>query len=76
MQLVEIKKALEEIEKTKDDVFKVSGPILIKTSKDDVRKDLEDKTEFMELRVKTLEKSEQKLKEQFEDFREKLSKLS
>ncbi len=76
MQELEIKRALEELQDVKDEVYKVAGPLLIKSTKEDVKKDLDEKIELIELRKKTLEKSEKRLKEQFEDLREKLSKMS
>ena len=76
LQLVEIKKALEEVEKTKEDVYKIAGPILVKSTKEDIKKDLDEKSELFELRVKTLEKGESKLKSQFEELKEKISKLN
>ena len=76
LQLAEVKKALEELEKTKEDVYKIAGPILVKTTKEDIKKDLQEKSELFELRVKTLEKGETKLKSQFEELKEKISKLN
>jgi len=76
MQVTEIDNALAELEKTKEDVYKAAGPILIKSSKADVKKDLSEKKEIIDVRVKTLEKGEEKLKKQFEDLKEKISKTS
>ncbi len=75
MELNEIKKALEEIKKTDvKSVFKVSGPILVKVGAKDIRKDLEEKVNFINLRMKTIEKQEVKLKERIEELRTKLTK--
>lgn len=75
MQTTEIQKALTELSTTKDDVYKVAGPILIKSDLESVKKELGDKLDFINLRVKTLEKSEKRLKEQFEEISQKLSKM-
>ena len=73
MELNEIKKALEEIEKTKEkSVLKVSGPILIKVDTDDMKKDLDEKENMINLRLKTIEKQEVKVKEKIEELRSKL----
>lgn len=75
LELNEIKKALEEVGKTKEkSVFRVSGPILIKMDTKDAKKDLEEKENLINLRVKTIEKQEAKLKEKIEELREKLMK--
>ena len=75
MQLTEIDKALEALEETKEkEVFKISGPVLIKTGKVEVKKELNEKKTAISLRIKSLEKGETRLKSQLEELREKLSK--
>jgi prefoldin beta subunit len=75
IQQMEIKKALEEMDKAKDEqVYKASGPILIKSSKEDVKKELSEKDEFITTRLQTLERSEKKVKEKIEELRVKLNK--
>ncbi|MCK4714127.1 MAG: prefoldin subunit beta [Candidatus Aenigmarchaeota archaeon] len=75
MQVMEIDKALEALETTKEkDVFKISGPILIKTGKILVKKELKEKKEAISLRIKSLEKGENRLKAQIEELRARLSK--
>ena len=59
LQLSEIKKALEELGKTTEsEIFKMSGPILIKSTKNSVKKELAEKESLLSLRMKTLEKTE------------------
>ncbi|UCD03167.1 MAG: prefoldin subunit beta, partial [Candidatus Aenigmatarchaeota archaeon] len=75
MQTAEISKALEELSgQGKGEVYKISGPVLIKVSSAEAVKDLKSKKELAALRLKTIEKSEAGLKEKLEDLREKLSK--
>jgi len=75
MELNEIKKALEELEKTNEkSVFKLSGPLLIKVDTKDVKKDFSEKEIAINLRIKTMERQEQKLKEKIEGMREKIMK--
>lgn len=77
MQVMEIDKALEELGKSKEtEVYKLSGPVLIKTKKSDAEKDLKEKKETVDLRVKSLEKSEARLKEKIEELRKKLTESS
>ena len=75
LELNEINKALEEIEKTDEkSVLKVSGPILIKMGTEDIKKELNEKKDMINLRVKTIEKQELRLKEKIEELRSKLMK--
>lgn len=74
LQLLEVSKALEELEKTKEiDVYKITGPILIKSDKTEVTKELKEKQTEIEAKQKTLEKNEEKLKARFEEVSKKLS---
>lgn len=62
-QLLEIENSLEELEKTKEKVYKIVGTIMIASQKEDLKKDLKSKKEIIELRIKNLEKQEAKIKE-------------
>jgi prefoldin beta subunit len=54
--------ALEELEKTKEKkVFKAVGNILIQTDVSSTKKEMQEKKESVELRVKTLQKQEDSL---------------
>jgi len=61
-QLVEIESALNEIGTAKE-VYKIVGNIMVDSKKDDLKKDLTSKKEIIELRIKTLEKQENNIKE-------------
>jgi prefoldin beta subunit len=61
-QLIEIDSALKELENTKE-AFKIVGNIMVSSNKDDLKKDLEQKKETVELRIKTIEKQEKSLRE-------------
>jgi prefoldin beta subunit len=75
-ELNEIKKSLEEIGKTKEkSVYKLSGPILIRADTEAVKKDLGEKENTINLRVKTLEKQEARLKEKIEELRTRIIKV-
>jgi len=73
IQQLEIKRALEEIGKTTEQhVYKAVGAIIIKSSKDEVKKELDDRNDFITTRLQTLERSEKKVKEKIDELREKL----
>lgn len=61
-QLVEIDSALKELD-TSDEAYKIVGNIMVKSKKDDLVKDLKSKKEMVELRIKTIEKQENQIKE-------------
>jgi len=74
MQILEIKKALEELEKTdQKEVYKVAGPILVKTEKTEVKKDLKEKEDVLNVRLKSLEKEEKRVKIKIDDIKEQLT---
>ncbi len=62
-QLVEIESALSEIENTPS-AYKIIGNIMVAADKEILKKDLGQKKEMLDLKIKTLEKQEEKLKEQ------------
>lgn len=74
LQIMEIKKALEELERTKEkEVYKVAGPILVKSGKAEVVKDLKEREESLNVRLKMLEKEEKRVKIRIDDIKEQLT---
>jgi prefoldin beta subunit len=61
-QLIEVESALKEIENTKES-YKIIGNVMVNASKEDLKKDLEEKKGILELRIKSLEKQEKQIKE-------------
>ncbi len=74
-ELRELENVLSELEKLPEDVelYKSVGHILIKTSKSDVVKELNERKEILELRIKTLEKQESYLRKQYEELRKRVT---
>lgn len=76
IQNKEIEKALEEVRKAdNEDVYKSVGPILVRSKKDDLVKDLEEGMEEAELKIKALETQEKRLKEKIKSFQEKFQEM-
>lgn len=76
LQSIEIEKALEELKKaTTEDVYKAVGPILIKSTKKDLEEELGEKKETLELRLKSLQKQEDRLKERLKESQEKFEEF-
>src|SRR3989339_891705 len=57
MELSENKAALEEIEHSGDDVYKIIGQLMIKSDKTKVKKELESKEKILGLRIKKISDS-------------------
>ncbi|MBI3033487.1 prefoldin subunit beta [Candidatus Woesearchaeota archaeon] len=70
-QLLEAESALSELEKT-DVAYKIIGNIMVASSKKDLMASLKEKKEMYELRVKSVEKQENKLKEQAQALRQEI----
>ena len=76
IQNMEIDKALEELGKTTTtDVYKIVGPILIKSNKKDLEKELNEKKETIDLRLKSLKKQEDRLREKLKESQERFEKI-
>ena len=76
IQNMEIEKALEELKKVKnEEVFKAVGPILIKSEKAKLQKELEERKETIDLRLKSLQKQENRMKERMEESQKKLQEM-
>ncbi len=76
LELSEIENASAEIEKSKSDVYKIAGQIMIKAKKEDLQKDLQEKQEIVSLRLKSLGEQDKTLSKNLEEIRKKvLSKI-
>ncbi len=73
LQGKEIEKALEEITKSDgQDIYKAVGPILIKTDKTLITKELDEKKDDIEIKIRILEKQEKKIKEKVQELQDQL----
>ena len=68
LQLSEIENTLRELEKVQGDVYKISGSVMFKKDKDDIVKELKEKKDLLELKIKSLEKQEKALREKLESY--------
>jgi Prefoldin subunit. len=75
LQYNDIKRTIEEIEKAgSDELFELSGQILIKKDKETLKKELSEKSEILEYRMKSINKSVEDLTKQVQDFQKQLEK--
>ena len=72
-QELEIQSALKELEKTKE-AYKIVGNIMVATKKEDLKEDLDSKKETANLRIKTIEKQENQIREKAKKLQEEVSK--
>ena len=77
LEVAETDRALEEIKKTgiEDVVYKSAGPLLIKSKKDDVITELEEKKELSNTRVMVLTKQETRVKDNLKEVENKINQL-
>src|SRR3989338_6555455 len=68
-QLLEIESALKEIQTSKT-IYKIVGNIMVNTEKQDIEKDLQQKKEFLNLRINSLEKQEKQLNDKTKQLQE------
>ena len=71
---IEIQKALEALQKVEENenVYKIAGPVLIKTKKSEIEKELKEKLEEIEVKMKSLDKLIKKLEEKIKERQEKI----
>jgi len=74
MELNETENALGEVEKTKEDVFKIISNIMIKTDKSKLKEELGRKKELLNIRLKSIDSQENQFSKQLEDLRREIMK--
>jgi prefoldin beta subunit len=72
--MLETKKAVEALEKAPQGaaVYRSVGPLLLRASREELKKELEEERETLELRVKTLERQEERVTERLRELQQKL----
>lgn len=74
MELSETLNALDEIGRTKDNIYKMVGSIMIKADKEKTIKELEEKKKILELRNSSLDKQEKLLETKAKEVQDELKK--
>lgn len=72
-QLLEISSALNDLE-GKESAYKIVGNIMVKTDQATLKKELEEKKERLQVRIKTIEKQEASYKEKAEALQQEVLK--
>jgi prefoldin beta subunit len=73
MQNLEIERALEELNKTdQKTAYKIAGQIMVSKPVEELKKDLSEMKETVEVRIKGLEKTEERMVNKLKELQDKL----
>src|SRR3989339_2077659 len=72
--LFEVENAINELEVSNGQAFKIVGAIMIASDSEKLKKDLKEKREVLELRIKNIEKQEKSVKEKAEKLQDEVVK--
>ncbi len=77
LEVSETERALEELKKTTTDdtVYKLAGPLLVKSNRDNLIKELEEKKELSSTRTIVLGKQESRVKENLKEVESKINQM-
>ncbi len=75
-QLSELEEALEEVEKTSGKVFKIIGEVFVEKEKEVLIEELKSKKELLEIKLNSLVKHEDVIKEKLIKLQEELNELA
>ncbi|MBS3052490.1 MAG: prefoldin subunit beta [Candidatus Aenigmarchaeota archaeon] len=76
LQKLEFEKALEELNKTgSKEAYKIAGPIMIKRNSDEIKKEMQEKLDDIEIRLKTLNSTEDKITNKLKEIEPKIKKM-
>lgn len=76
LNMMEIGRALEELGKSKDKTaYKITGPIMISKSAEELKEDLKDTEEALQVRIESLEKTEKHLTDRLKELQGKLKEI-
>ena len=72
VEVNETNTALSEVEKSKSDVFRVLGQVMVKADKTSLKKELKEQADLLNLRMKTVERQELQMREEIERLRSEI----
>ncbi len=76
LNIMEIDQAVEELEKSKDGTaYKITGAIMVRKPAEDIKKDLKDTKEALNVRMTSLKKTEKQLTNKLNELQEKLKEM-
>ncbi|MBS3080033.1 prefoldin subunit beta [Candidatus Pacearchaeota archaeon] len=69
VELNETENALTEINKSKDEIFKLIGNIMVKSDKEKIEKELKKRRDMIDLRLRSIEKQEETVQKQLDELK-------
>jgi prefoldin beta subunit len=72
VQLEDVDNAMRELARTDGEVYKSAGIIMVKSTKEDAKKELEEKTEITNVRMGSLTKQETLVRDRLEELKKKI----
>jgi len=74
IELNETTSALDETKKSKGDIYKIIGQVMLKANKENIINELEEKKKILELRINSIAKQEALLQKRGEEIKKELEK--
>lgn len=74
LEINEATNALEEVKSTQEDIYKVTGTIMLKADKEKTVKELEERKKLLEMRLDSLEKQEKLIESKAEELKKETQK--
>jgi len=71
---IEVNNAVEELKKVKGETYKIIGPIMVSTDKESLEKDLVEKKEVIDIKLKAITKQENQMQEKAKKIQEEVLK--
>lgn len=76
LQNLEIERALEELNKTKQETaYKITGQIMVNKSVEELKNELNELKENIEIKIKSLEKTEERMNNKLKELQTKLKEV-
>ena len=72
IEFAETDSALNQLESSGDEVFKIVGQLMIKTGREKAKDELANKKKVLELRIKSVEKQESSFTERIESLKKEI----
>ncbi|MBS3094801.1 prefoldin subunit [Candidatus Pacearchaeota archaeon] len=72
LELSETQSAMEELKNSNGEVFKIVGQLMIKSSSQKIKEELDNKEKLILIRIKSLEKQEKEFNEKVSFLREEI----
>lgn len=76
IQNMEIERAMEELNATSQKTaYKITGQVMVSKSVEELKKELNETKENVDLRIKSLEKNEERVNNKLKDLQEKIKEV-